>query len=620
MLLHNKASTYAPLDWCDQAIKLYQRLYEIKPSTLDYATDQFLKTISQWDSQFPPLYKERWDTPFLQVAASFKTSYARGLAADQFLHLKQGVAMIDATAQSLKDPNTPKTDGSQRPHDKNTCIYGLKHPLKQCYILNPELRPQNWTPKRKWIQVIQDALRASPKRQRGIERIIGHPLPQEVLPSAHPSQAAQPALVAANHYAPSIAPSSQAQPNQLGIYQSNPTTASTPSNPQTPFNPPQFPYPPLAQPLAQPIIQRQDDDMTSFLASPTSFAISIASMATALPYQNWWILDTGSGIHITNNRDYFSTYTALTDQEQFTVQSGTDGRATAIGRGSVPLVLTRPDGSTASVNISNVYYVPRFLTNIISSDALEDTYGLYHHAYSRTLQDSSGVPRIRLEKAYKQVIIAKTVDQSRCQAPIAVMASSYDAPHPSPASYDVWHARLGHPHQDVMTHLIDHTDAKIVPRTTSGGACEVCRHAKATQKISRVPQLSGSHPMDIIHFDYVHLPIALNGTRYMLHLYDTYSAYHVIYPMATRHAEVLQPIIIGFVKWTLNHGWLVRRLHSDDDPSLKGLGTTLQHRGIKFTQSTAYNHEQNGFGERSGGVIIIVLRSTILHAGLPEAL
>jgi hypothetical protein len=126
--------------------------------------------------------------------------------------------------------------------------------------------------------------------------------------------------------------------------------------------------------------------------------------------------------------------------------------------------------------------------------------------------------------------------------------------------------------------------------------------------------------MDIVHFDYVHLPIAINGSRYLLHLYDTYSAYHVVHPIANKPANIIQPIIVGFVQWSLNHGWQVRRLHSDDDTALKGLGTTLQHRGIEFTQSSAYNHNQNGFAERSGGVIIIVMRAIHINSQLPEAL
>jgi hypothetical protein len=134
-----------------------------------------------------------------------------------------------------------------------------------------------------------------------------------------------------------------------------------------------------------------------------------------------------------------------------------------------------------------------------------------------------------------------------------------------------------------MAHITDHTDAKILPRTTLGGACEICIQAKATQTISRAPQLSGSHLMDIVHFDYVHLPVAINGSRYLLHLYDTYLTYHVVHPIANKLANIIQLIILGFVQWSLNYGWLVRRLHLDGDIALKGLGATLQYRGIEFT-------------------------------------
>jgi len=126
--------------------------------------------------------------------------------------------------------------------------------------------------------------------------------------------------------------------------------------------------------------------------------------------------------------------------------------------------------------------------------------------------------------------------------------------------------------------------------------------------------------MDDVHFDYIQYYPALNGSKYLLHFIDTHSGYHVVQDLKDKSAQTIQPILLGFAQWVLNQGSRIRKLHSDDDTAIKSIKQYLQHRGMELSRSSPHNHGQNGHAERAGGILTILIRTILTHAGLPEAL
>jgi hypothetical protein len=572
-----------------------------------------------------------------------------------------------------------KNDGTKKQAQNCACQPPrYPHTLKDCQYLNPDQRPHGFRMHPQALRHLHEAYN-DPRRRQGIERAIGHAWPDDIKPPA-----AQNTTQGSYHVAPqpsqypqyqqSQAPASYMAPSSIG--QSTPSAPRSPYPQLDPFRPPTIP--PSTQgtpseffntgaggvplnpsqsghqshaihllPELQRVLDATEDEpidqcfhvstatsQCSTLQEPQYSAppihqsvphVILSTQITGdLAYRDWWIFDTGSGRHFTNRRDYYTDYYELAPDQQFTVGFGVNGRATAIGYGSIPLKMTRPDGSPITVLVHNIYLIPGFMTNIISAHVLEEMYGLYYSAYTCTLHDAEGTQYLQLEKAYQQRIIAKSVDSTLItpDPTITIAAtSSYDVPKPLPATTEIWHARLGHPGPEILKHLAATTDAKILSGPqTSGGACDTCIQAKMKANISRAPSRIGRRPMDRIDFDYVTLPLASNGCLYMLHFYDTHSTYHTVYPLINRDAATIQPIVHGVVKWCQNLGFSVRHMHSDNDTAFKGLDQALQHQGIEFTQSTAYNHSQLGFAERAGGVITQVARALHIHAGLPDHL
>lgn len=581
--LRNTRMTYTPLNWCDALVKIYRRALPFNATFLPHATLWFINDVEQWNPRFTTLHSEHEEEDFLAMVEKFKIAYnkrLRSMETEQALTL---VAHNDAS-KAMKPSNPPAPPGSNPTANTSNkkpmqpCLCGYKHPWKDCWSLNPALRPPGWKPRPRARTAIHEAMQDS-KRRAVVERIIGHEIPQDILHT---------------NYVPPNPPSSH-------------LSTSTTSPPA--ISPAQTPRP-------------ADDEMSSYVGNITIASTYVAtSDVVAPPYKNWWILDTGSGIHIAHDIRSFSTYRPFDDNDKFDVTFGTSGRATAIGIGSVPLMLNHPNGTVHSVNIGNIYHIPGFLTNIISPHILETAYGLYYDALDRTLRDSTGKSHISVFTQYRQVIFAKSVDSSRCQNHTAILASSYVKPSPKPATIDVWHARLGHPSDAVMSRLMTHTDARIDGKPSKRlGPCQVCLEARAKQQISRNPMARGTAPFQIVHFDFIFMPTALNHMRYMLHFYDTYSGTNRVYAMATRLSTYVVPVIKGFVTWCRNNGFILRRLHTDCDTSLTDLGIWLQTQGVDFTQSTPYNPQQNGFSEVSGYTIIATLRAIHSHSGLPEIL
>jgi Reverse transcriptase (RNA-dependent DNA polymerase) len=134
----------------------------------------------------------------------------------------------------------------------------------------------------------------------------------------------------------------------------------------------------------------------------------------------------------------------------------------------------------------------------------------------------------------------------------------------------------------------------------------------------------GEATFQVIHFDYIYMPRSFNGMQYLLHLYDTYSSAHQVFAMSTKDAKAITQLIVGFVRWTALNGFKCVKIHTDQDPNVTGLNTSLkgelQSMGAQLTTSTPHNHEQNGLAERAGRMLVIVMRSIRVHAGLPVEL
>jgi hypothetical protein len=92
--------------------------------------------------------------------------------------------------------------------------------------------------------------------------------------------------------------------------------------------------------------------------------------------------------------------------------------------------------------------------------------------------------------------------------------------------FQLWHHRLAHPGSRILTRLSKAT--KGTPSLTQEPLppCEGCLHGKMTKRSYRPSPQRKANPLDLIHMDFVELPVLSIGSfKYMLSIIDDHSSY-----------------------------------------------------------------------------------------------
>jgi hypothetical protein len=200
-------------------------------------------------------------------------------------------------------------------------------------------------------------------------------------------------------------------------------------------------------------------------------------------------------------------------------------------------------------------------------------------------------------------------------------------PHVSKASAEIWHRRTAHMYGERLQKLAEMVDGVEISGSIEEGnpkenpeLCEVCMLTKSKRQISRRPQGRTFGPLGRIHFDLIQITEGYNGHKWMTHFYVEGIRLHVAYTHASKNGcqrAVMEFIAMANSWWNL----ALRVFHYDHERSA---GTVVENvirgNGILVSHSVVGTPEQNGFGERSGGIIILRGRALIVDAKLPKNL
>ncbi|KAK2066313.1 hypothetical protein P8C59_000142 [Phyllachora maydis] len=150
-----------------------------------------------------------------------------------------------------------------------------------------------------------------------------------------------------------------------------------------------------------------------------------------------------------------------------------------------------------------------------------------------------------------------------------------------------------------------------------------CDRGKAVRRVSKalIPDPPGV--LDSIEGDTVKIrPRPYNRNPIVLLLVDRKSRYRWVFNLPNKSGPIVANAIKGFFRGLRNgFGRYPTKFHFDGGTEITDLLTTwLAKRGIKFSTSAPYIHEQNGLVERSVRVILDYIRCTILSSALPQYL
>ncbi|KAL1990312.1 hypothetical protein VTN49DRAFT_6151 [Thermomyces lanuginosus] len=364
----------------------------------------------------------------------------------------------------------------------------------------------------------------------------------------------------------------------------------------------------------QPESQRSEESSPLLVHATMQVSNSLATSQHAL--KDSFILDTGSNVHICNNRLRFLDY-----QDDAITQEVFAGASTPrpLGRGRVQIYVNGPNGSRRSMVLSEALYIPDFHTSVVSVTRLNTSGVLFNNRDDTLVHD--GRTFCHLERHHGQWVLEYNPIKESYDIPIAShgVQSSRTRPTLRGTPWQ-WHIRLGHVGKEAIQHLSKACEGVEI---TKGGpdisSCETCKFTKAQQKISPVPMSTGRRPFERFHLDLITLNEGIDGSKYVLHGICDFSRFVISETLVAKQLarQKLQNMLAYIER---QFGQQVRVIRCDNETSLEPLFPYLRSLGIQVETTSAGAPSQNGLAERSWGVLTTRMRALRIDSGLPENL
>ncbi|KAJ5743432.1 hypothetical protein N7533_010534 [Penicillium manginii] len=388
----------------------------------------------------------------------------------------------------------------------------------------------------------------------------------------------------------------------------------------------------------------------------------VTTLYTHAP-QPRWILDSAATSHICWDRSCFSS---LRPHREMLDTAGDPVEAEGIGT----VKLTLRGKFNQPLVLKNVYFAPRVGMNLISAPKLlRDRYSVVAHPQNvfvqrrgRTVgtayhtEEDLLILRCHVSKRSRErVQLARapaTHDHADSLEPQAV-AMDVDDPQESSdvectastselggearileadagtgvdqAPEALWHARMGHLNRGDLRVVLRQTGTPYRPLTQAQlqatPQCPACMSGKQHQKRNsraRRPRLHSTRIFELIHSDIMEMPMAKEGSRYVITFTDDYSRGSWAYAMRWKH-EALQKFR-QFEAWVHRQfGAQIKRFLTDNGREYLPIGTHLESQGVEFDTSPPYCKGQNGLAERTNRTIRERINTLLSDANLPPS-
>jgi hypothetical protein len=340
-----------------------------------------------------------------------------------------------------------------------------------------------------------------------------------------------------------------------------------------------------------------------------------ASFKTGLsdyPLKDCFILDSGSTIHITNNKEKIHNLCPPTNDDYLWTGNS---QVWIQGYGTVQLHLASPRG-TIVLELQNVAWCPDILCNLVSFRQLRQQ-GIWWDTKGEPtrLRRSDNTTITFLKERYGQWVLEEPPSQSSFAINSRVQRSTQKADALR------WHKRMGHPGPAVIEHLVQQSEGVRIKGITTV-QCDACGRAKTKRQISRAPRRNDEGPGERIAIDFhSYEEGSFTKEKSQLLVTDRYSGFLWDFYFKDNR---LGKSIINFLDT------LTRFLHRQYQIQVKviecdGEITTTKPevarwcaaQSIRLEPSAPDAQAQNGGAERSGGVIKDKARTMRLDANLP---
>ncbi|GKB84192.1 putative RNA-directed DNA polymerase [Tanacetum coccineum] len=181
----------------------------------------------------------------------------------------------------------------------------------------------------------------------------------------------------------------------------------------------------------------------------------------------------------------------------------------------------------------------------------------------------------------------------------------------------LWHNRLGHPADQVLTTL--HNDLKI-SKSSFVPVCEVCHRAKQTREPYPLSDHKSKNLGDLVHLDLwgPYRVTSREGYKYFLTIVDDFSRVVWVYLVKTKN-EVFD-VFVSFINLINNQFKIkIKMVRSDNGTEFVNhkMNNLFSDLGIIHQTSCAHTPQQNGIAERKHRHLLNVARSLTFQEGIP---
>ncbi|KAK2073808.1 hypothetical protein P8C59_008057 [Phyllachora maydis] len=368
---------------------------------------------------------------------------------------------------------------------------------------------------------------------------------------------------------------------------------------------------------------------------------------------NSWLYDTGSTDHISNSKERFTTFTPNTGQLRPINTGNSPISPASIGSITLEVLSRKAPPTYTKLVLDDVLYLPNININIVSGVRHYDSGGcliketlyrgnrrciavldfkksgfflnvkgsskpILHTNFAFPLGLSSyttksiepepepltgtrDLPHVLREPVIEgNKVVEKAISSSTLKEPNIGQRDYYNLLNLA----KLWHVRLGH----IGLCLLKKTSSitKGLPNfdkiKEADFHCSSCNRGKAVRRVSKALIPDPPRVLDLIEDDTVKIrPRPYNRNPIVLLLVNRKSRYRWVFNLPNKSGPIVANAIKGFFRGLRNgFGRYPTKFHFDGGTEITDLLTTwLAKRGIKFSTSAPYIHEQNGLVERS---------------------
>jgi hypothetical protein len=306
--------------------------------------------------------------------------------------------------------------------------------------------------------------------------------------------------------------------------------------------------------------------------------------STAFLAESDWLLDTGASAHMIPNNSTLEQSTAYTGQECVIVGNGA----------SLPITHTGNISHSPDLKLLDVLIVPHLTKNLLSISKLTNDFPLLVTFANNFF-------------TVQNCLTGKVVAIGRCDGGLYVLERGNSAfisvlkNKSLHASYDLWHARLGHVNHSILALLNKKGQLHLTSLLPSPKLCDTCQLAKNHRLPYTRNEHKSSNVLDLIHCDiWGPSPVKSNlGHHYYVLFIDDYSRFTWLYPLKLK--SNFYDTFIQFQKFVENqYSSRINFFQSDGGAEFTSncFKTHLRTSGIHHQLSCPYTPAQNGRAEK----------------------